>query len=68
MGTRETDERTGNGDGKVEENRDRRALERKGKRGVDTSEIGRQDWDRQAVQRQNGVGRAERSIGLMKGG
>ena len=36
------------------------ALERKGKRGVDTSEIGRQDWDRQAVQRQNGVGRAER--------
>ena len=28
------------------------ALERKGKKGADTSEIERQDWDRQAVQRQ----------------
>ena len=51
------------------------ALERKGgdkvgKRGVDTSEIGRQDWDQQAVgSKIDGIGRAERErgIGLMKG-
>ena len=49
------------------------ALERKGgdkvgKRGVDTLEIGRQDWDHQAVQTQRHWQSRERGIGLMKGG
>ena len=41
------------------------ALERKGgakegKRGVEASDMGRQDWDQQAVPRTDGIGRAER--------
>ena len=40
-----------------------------GKRGVETSDIGRQDWDQQAVQRQMALAeQRERGIGSMKGG
>ena len=56
MGTRETDERkVGGGRESVETGHvalERKVGDKEGRRVVETSDIGRQDWDQQAVQRQ----------------